>query len=172
MENFTTLQVHERPVVVMDNGSGFTKMGFHGNALVSPFQQTAVCPMKSATMYVTRCVQKFALIPQCNFSCSQISSYPRPSALVAQRGGQQAQYPAQMTARSTLVMKPCRNTITASTIPFAMVWYVASTHLLAHGLKRVVRLLQGQRPVSPNAGEMLGSHGAFLAAEHPQARNF
>ncbi|EIE27630.1 actin-related protein 3 [Coccomyxa subellipsoidea C-169] len=42
MENFTTLQVHERPVVVMDNGSGYTKMGFHGNALPNFVIPTAI----------------------------------------------------------------------------------------------------------------------------------
>lgn len=34
MDGFTTLQTSDRPVVVMDNGSGYTKMGFSGNAAV------------------------------------------------------------------------------------------------------------------------------------------
>jgi actin-related protein len=58
MDNFTPLQVHDRPVIVMDNGSGYTKMGFHGNAAVRnvPMYQMANHQMELAPIYVIRLV--------------------------------------------------------------------------------------------------------------------
>ncbi|BDA48561.1 Actin-related protein 3 [Coccomyxa sp. Obi] len=42
MDGFTTLQPSERPVIIMDNGSGYTKMGFSGNAAPNFVVPTAI----------------------------------------------------------------------------------------------------------------------------------